>query len=133
MLFFSHDSATTIAHVIPLMDQINSVLRDAGTTALAPSVKHALMFACKLLNKYYLKTDLSNVYRVAMGRLSFSLHYCTINLCAIVLHPQLKLKYFQQHGWEKEWINTAEEIVREEFKKYDVSNKVPSPVRSPQI
>ena len=116
------------------MDRIDTVLRDAGTTALAPSVKHALMFACKLLDKYYSKTDLSNVYRVAMGRLSFSLHYCTVKLCAIVLHPQLKLKYFQQHGWEKEWINTAEEIVREEFKKYDVSNnKVPSPVCLPQI
>jgi hypothetical protein len=54
-------------------------------------------------------------------------------LLPIVLHPQLKLKYFQQHGWEKEWISTAEEIVRDEFKKYDVSNKMPSPVRLPQI
>jgi len=35
-----------------------------------------------------------------------------------VLHPQLKLKYFQQHGWMKDWIKTAEGIVREEFEKY---------------
>jgi len=49
-------------------------------------------------------------------------------LLPIVLHPQLKLKYFQQHGWEKEWISMAEEMVRDEFKKYDVSNKVPSQV-----
>jgi hypothetical protein len=35
-----------------------------------------------------------------------------------VLHPQLKLKYFQQHGWEKDWIQTAEEIIRDEFCKY---------------
>ena len=74
-LFFPHDSAATIAHVIPSMDWIDTVLCDAGTTALTPSVKHTLMFACKLLNKYYSTTDLSNVYRVAMGRLSFSLHY----------------------------------------------------------
>ncbi|KIK00853.1 hypothetical protein K443DRAFT_70947, partial [Laccaria amethystina LaAM-08-1] len=52
----------------------------------------------KLLNKYYSKTDLLNMYCVAL-----------------VLHPQLKLKYFPQHGWEKEWVNTAAEIVREEF------------------
>jgi hypothetical protein len=116
------------------MDQINVLLYDPGMTALTPSVKYALTFARKLLNKYYSKTDLSNVYRVAMGRSSFSLHYFTINSCSIVLHPQLKLKYFQQHGWEKEWINTAEEIVRDEFKKYDVSdNKVPSPVHLQQI
>jgi hypothetical protein len=40
-----------------------------------------------------------------------------------VLHPQLKLKYFSQHGWAKEWIETAEEIVRDEFAKYDTSDK----------
>jgi hypothetical protein len=54
-------------------------------------------------------------------------------LLPIVLHPQLKLKYFQQHGWEKEWITIAEEMVRDEFKKYDVSNKVPSPMCLPLI
>jgi hypothetical protein len=30
------------------------------------------------------------------------------------------MKYFQQHGWEKAWIDTAEGIVQEEFKKYDI-------------
>ena len=35
----------------------------------------------------------------------------------LVLHPKHKLKYFEKQGWDKEWINTAEEIVREEFKK----------------
>jgi hypothetical protein len=64
------------------MDRIDVVLRDAGTTALTPSVRHALMFARKLLDKYYSKTDLSNVYRVAMGRSSFHSHYCTVNSCA---------------------------------------------------
>jgi hypothetical protein len=33
----------------------------------------------------------------------------------------MKLKYFQQHGWSKAWVDTAEEIVREEFTKYKVS------------
>ena len=36
-----------------------------------------------------------------------------------VLHPQLKLKYFSQHGWPKTWVEIAEEIVRDEFSKYD--------------
>lgn len=38
----------------------------------------------------------------------------------LVLHPQMKLKYFQQHNWSKVWIDTAKEIVREEFAKYKV-------------
>jgi hypothetical protein len=35
----------------------------------------------------------------------------------LVLHPKHKLKYFKKQGWDKKWINTAEEIVREEFKR----------------
>jgi hypothetical protein len=32
----------------------------------------------------------------------------------------MKLKYFQQHRWSKAWVNTAKEIVREEFAKYKI-------------
>ncbi len=92
------------------MDRIDSLLHGTTTEPLSPSVKHALTFARNSINKYYSKTDLSNVYRIAM-----------------VLHPQLKLKYFQQHGWTQDWIRTAETLVREEFAKYDAP-LVPAPV-----
>jgi hypothetical protein len=49
----------------------------------------------------------------------FDTDYC------LVLHPQMKLKYFQQHGWSKAWVDTAEEIVREEFAKYKVPQATP--------
>ncbi|KAF8219777.1 hypothetical protein L208DRAFT_1153877, partial [Tricholoma matsutake] len=52
----------------------------------------------QLMDKYYSKTDLLNMAIV-----------CTM------LHPQLKLKYFQQDRWEKDWIKTAEGIIRDEF------------------
>ena len=32
----------------------------------------------------------------------------------------MKLKYFQQHRWSKAWVDTAKEIVREEFAKYKI-------------
>jgi hypothetical protein len=32
-----------------------------------------------------------------------------------VLHPGLKLEYFRQHQWEKEWIEQAKKMVREEY------------------
>ena len=92
------------------MDRIDSLLNDNTTEPLSSSVKHALVFARNSINKYYSKTDLSNVYRIAM-----------------VLHPQLKLKYFQQHGWTQEWMRTAETLVREEFAKYDAPS-APAPV-----
>jgi hypothetical protein len=36
----------------------------------------------------------------------------------------MKLKYFQQQGWPKEWIDIAEAIIREEFEKYVNKNKI---------
>jgi hypothetical protein len=51
------------------MDHINSLLNNATTEPLSSSVKHTLTFACKSINKYYLKTDVPNVYHIAMGTL----------------------------------------------------------------
>ena len=31
----------------------------------------------------------------------------------------MKLKYFSQHGWASEWTKMAEEIVWDEYLKYD--------------
>ena len=56
-----------IAHVIPTMDRIEAMLSSSSTEPLLPSVKHALSFARTIMDKYYSKTDLSNVYRIAMG------------------------------------------------------------------
>ena len=67
MLFFSQDNVVTIAHVVPTMDCINVMLSNSAMKPLNAAVKHALLFACKLMDKYYLKTDLSNVYSIAMG------------------------------------------------------------------
>jgi hypothetical protein len=33
----------------------------------------------------------------------------------VVLYPQHKLMYFEQAGWEPEWISTAKDIIRAEF------------------
>lgn len=35
----------------------------------------------------------------------------------IVLHPRHKLSYFKNAGWEDEWVDTAETLVRDEFKR----------------
>lgn len=43
--------------------------------------------------------------------------YRLSNYTYLVLHPKYKLKYFEKQNWEEDWIKTAEEIVREEFKK----------------
>lgn len=66
-LFFSQDNIVTIANVVPTMDWIDKMLSSSTMTPLTPAIKHALTFACKIMDKYYSKTDLSNVYHIAMG------------------------------------------------------------------
>jgi len=34
---------------------------------------------------------------------------------SLVLHPRHKLQYFKTAGWEEDWIEAAEQIVRDEF------------------
>jgi hypothetical protein len=88
--------------VIPAMDIIDDRLDDnSHDEDLHLSIRHAVKLGKKVLNKYYSKTDLSKAYRIAM-----------------VLHPTHKLVYFKKAGWEKAWIKTAEELVREEFKDH---------------
>ncbi|GBE81312.1 hypothetical protein SCP_0310390 [Sparassis crispa] len=57
------------------------------------------------MNRYYSKTDLSNVYRITM-----------------VLHPGLKLEYFCQHAWEADWIEEAKRLTHEEYHKHYEKN-----------
>jgi hypothetical protein len=66
-LFFSGDTQTMIVHVIPTMDHIDTSLKHSNHQPLSPSVKQALKFARAIINKYYSKTDLSNMYRIVMG------------------------------------------------------------------
>ncbi|KAJ7232511.1 hypothetical protein C8J57DRAFT_993600, partial [Mycena rebaudengoi] len=90
-LKFSQEGVTTIAHVIPSMDRIDQMLTTSRQdAALNPAVAAALINAKRVMNKYYSKTDLSYVYRIAM-----------------TLHPGLKLRYFQAHKWTQEWIDEA--------------------------
>ncbi|KAH9962336.1 hypothetical protein BC827DRAFT_1130418 [Russula dissimulans] len=56
-LFFSQDTVSTIAHVIPTMDCIDALLNNAVAKPLSLSVKHALAFAHQIINKYYSKTS----------------------------------------------------------------------------
>ena len=83
-MFFSQDGTATIAHIIPTMDCIDGVLHDTGTTL---SVKHALIFACKLLDKYYSKSDLSNFYQITMCTFFVSLYIHFVLLTITLSSP----------------------------------------------
>ena len=96
-LYYSQDSAS-IAGVIPAMDTLTSNLDPDTKQPYHPSILAAMTLARKKMNRYYSLTDDAAPYRIAM-----------------ILHPGLKLEYFRLREWEKEWIDQAEKIVREEY------------------
>jgi hypothetical protein len=68
-LFFSRDGIPSIATVIPAMDRIDEVLASNAIDAkFSISIKSALAIGKKTLNRYYSKTDMSDVYRIAMSK-----------------------------------------------------------------
>lgn len=96
------------------MDHINAQLATAAQNNIySPSIRAALAIGKKTLNRYYNKTDYSEVYRIAMGMFRFA-SYCFADHL-LVLHPRHKLRYFKMAGWEDSWIKTAHAIVCEEF------------------
>lgn len=57
-----------LATVIPAIDHIDKYLTEKQKDeSLATAVKAALALRKKTLNRYYLLTDSSDVYRIAMG------------------------------------------------------------------
>jgi hypothetical protein len=79
-----------------------------------------MKLARRKINHYYSITNVSSVYRIAMGALLCSILSVNINYIFLVLHPRLKLEYFRVHGWESDWIETAEGLVHDEYmSKYE--------------
>src|SRR5260221_341927 len=115
-LYFSQDSAS-IAGVIPAMDTLTSNLDPETKQPYHPSIITAMTLARKKMNQYYSLTDDAAPYQIAMGMYlhSFLDVYLGTNLTQSVLHPGLKLEYFRQREWEKEWIEQAEKLVCEEY------------------
>ncbi|KAK2465179.1 hypothetical protein APHAL10511_002810, partial [Amanita phalloides] len=89
-----------LAIVIPAMDQMHDKLTTmAENMTYSPVLHTVLALGQKLLNKYYSLTNDSELYCIT-----------------IVLHPQYKLCYFEKLNWDPEWIKTAEQIIKDEFK-----------------
>jgi hypothetical protein len=122
-LYFSNENRCTITQVLTKMDKIDDLITATVVTsslqpggapkrALHSSIKSALELAKSMINKYYSRTDESNIYRIAMGELPQLSHTLVRELTVIaVLHPSYKLEYFRARKWEKGWIETAQGLV----------------------
>jgi len=118
------------------MDHIDAHLATATqNTRYSIAIRAALAIGNKTLNRYYNKTDYSEVYRIAMGKF---ISQVTIFIDQVsVLHPRHKLHYFKTAGWEDTWIETARTIVQDEFDRtyafMDVEREAESPEDSNKV
>ena len=102
------------------MDHLDQHLASSAVNLSLPaSIRSAATLGKRTLNKYYNMTDLSEVYRIAMGKPFYFLIYLQVVLLTIleVLHPRHKLDYFKSAKWDDEWFKTAKQIVRDEFER----------------
>jgi uncharacterized membrane protein len=76
------------------MPKINKLLAQWSTGRIT-----TLAIGKKAMNQYYNKTDYSDIYWIAMGKILF---YSLLLLLTmpLVLHPHHKLKYFKKQQWE---------------------------------
>ncbi|KAF8596708.1 hypothetical protein BDV93DRAFT_454383, partial [Ceratobasidium sp. AG-I] len=83
-----------IADVIVHHDRLECEYREMCLDKKLPLwMRQAAYRVRRVLNKYYEKTDKSELYRLAM-----------------LLHPSMRTSYFDAAGWEGDWIDTAIEI-----------------------
>ena len=94
-LFFSSNTAS-IAAVIPAIDWLHNTLNPKTKKQYHPSILVTMKLAQKKLDQYYSRTDLSSIYRIAMGKVIASDFWCLLTISLTVLHPGLKLEYFRQ-------------------------------------
>jgi hypothetical protein len=86
---------------------------------LHPCVRVAAARGRAMLNKYYGLSDDSNMYRIAMHKLLiiFTLQLRP-QLIFSVLHPKYRSAYFMKAGWPLDWIKTAEDLLRSQWRDY---------------
>ena len=98
------------------MDHIDAHLATAAIENNYPlAIKASLAIGKKTLNRYYDKTDQSEVFRIAMSMNCFFMFYLHYSHLFLVLHPRHKLTYFENADWPDDWIKKAKEIVHAQF------------------
>jgi hypothetical protein len=66
------------------------------------AIRAALAIGKSAMNRYYNKTDQSEVYHIAMDLVFYysNISYLLISIY-LVLHPHHKLEYFKKHNWKE--------------------------------
>ncbi|KAJ7861666.1 hypothetical protein B0H14DRAFT_2306547, partial [Mycena olivaceomarginata] len=93
-LYFSGDSISAIANVVSTMDLIDDVLESRGERQLQPAVSSAVSLGRTTLQRYYVKTRLSDIYYFGRRYVLVAPNLVPLSYC-MALHPSSKLEYFR--------------------------------------
>ena len=118
--------------VIPAMDLINEEFRQYHVnTNTLDAIHVAIEVGKRTLDRYYSKTDDIGIYCIAMGKCCFPNSLRLEIDKKKVLHPCYKLSYFRTAKWQQYWINTAHEIVEQEYEWHYLNLDVIQPEEGP--
>lgn len=107
-----------VADAIPVIDILDRQLTTMINDITSPTIIRASAAKARaVLNKYYAKTDDSKMYRLCMSKL-FDLPVLSSTDHFVVLHPKFKITYFHKENWQQDWIDTARQLLRDEWDKY---------------
>ena len=97
----------------PWITLMNTLPRPPSTTNTLSQSKPPSQSAKKLLTG----TTTKRISLRCLGSqwVRFSYGFNAVSHLLLVLHPRHKLRYFTNAGWQDDWIEQAEEIVRTEF------------------
>lgn len=113
----SHSQQPLIADAIPLINLLDEQLKVLVANSKQPMIIHASAAKDRaVLNKYYSKTDDLRMYHLYMSM--WLLVSYTFAESFVVLHPRYKMSYFNKATWESDWIDTAQQIIQEEWETH---------------
>lgn len=122
--------------MIPVIDCLDKFLNDqAINPACLPAIQAACALAKKLLNKYYSKTDESDIYWIARSTCVYYFVHA-LYLCRLkVLHPCHKFDYFKRAKWQPAWIAEAQELVEAAWERtyVDLPTEINNPAWPPAV
>lgn len=108
-----------VADAIPVIDILDRQLTTMINDITSPTIIRASAAKGRaVLNRYYAKTDDSKMYRLCMSKLSGLPVLSSTTHHFVVLHPKFKMTYFHKENWQPDWIDTARQLLRDEWDKY---------------
>lgn len=130
---FSLAEVPLVYEVLPMLARLRRDLMQVKDDVTLPNiVRIAAMASLLILEKYDDRYEQTEVYRIAVGRYRELNGWGHTDEYPAVLHPSMKLKWFEQRQWGSAQISAVEQLVRTRWAQDYASQMVPTTLNVPE-